>query len=149
MIADPEMPGSKQPYHAAAEMPFSKGEEHVRRAVESSRGLALEALLASLKGLQSKGHEVGACGNLRGSGKPLPDLRSILAAHPLIHTAEGEMFRDVLDWAAREAGLRVVATREKELDADSLKRLDSLGKLIGPPWRQDQKYAALAGFLAL
>ena len=37
--------------------------------------------------------------------------------------------------------------REKELDAASLNRLNSLGKSIGPPWTQDQKYATAAALL--
>jgi hypothetical protein len=67
----------------------------------------------------------------------------------LIHTAEGEMFRDVLMFAARECGLQVTTVREKELDEASLKRVASLGKQIGPPWTQDQKFAVIAGLLAL
>jgi hypothetical protein len=149
VIADPDIPGSKQPYHAAAELPFPKAEALVRRATESSRGLALEAVSALLKALRSKGHDVAGCGILRGSGRALPALQGILAAHPLIHTAEGEMFRDVLVWAGEECGLRVTPVREKELDAVSLQHLASLGKLIGPPWTQDQKCAALAGLLSL
>src|ERR1035441_7055975 len=95
VIADPEMPGSKQPYHAAAELPFSKAEELVQNAIESSRALALEAMSATVKALQSQGHEVAGCGILLGSGNALPGLERILASHALIHTAEGEMFREV------------------------------------------------------
>jgi hypothetical protein len=148
-IADPEMPGSKQPYHAAAELPLSKAEAVVRKAIESSRALALEAMSAMVKALRSQGHEVAGCGLLLGSGKALPALDGILASHALIHTAEGEMFRDVLVWAARECRLPVTAVREKAIEATSLKRIGSLGKLIGPPWTQDQKYATLAALAAL
>src|SRR5689334_17385923 len=69
VIADPEMPGSKQPYHAAAELPFAKAEALLRTALESSRALALEAVSAIVKELQSQGHEVAGCSVLRGSGK--------------------------------------------------------------------------------
>jgi len=78
----------------------------------------------------------------------LPGLAAILAAHPLIHTAEGELFRDVLVWAARECRLPVTGVREKALDAASLKRVDGLGKSLGPPWTQDQKYATVAALMA-
>ena len=149
IIADPDLPGSKQPYHAAAEMPFLKAEALVRTAVNSSRALASEAISVAIKALQSRGHEVVACGVIFGSGKPLPALDKILAAHPLLHTAEGEMFRDVLVWAAKELRLAVTGVPQKSLDAQSLKRIDSLGKLIGPPWTQDQKYATVAALMAL
>jgi hypothetical protein len=149
VIADPDMPGSKQPYHAASELPFPDGEALVRDAIESSQALALEAILASVKALRSQGHEVAGCGIVLGSGRGLPALKGILASHALIHTAEGEMFRNVLVWAAREHRLPVTGVREKGLDPTSLKRIESLGKLIGPPWTQDQKYATVAALMAL
>ena len=149
VLADPQIPGSRQPYHAAAGLPFPEAESAVRQAIESSRGLALEAMSAAVKALRAQGHEVHGCGVLLGSGKALPGLERILAAHPLIHTAEGAMFRDVLVWAAKECRLPVTTVREKELDATSLERIGSLGKLIGPPWTQDQKYATVAALMAL
>ena len=149
VLADPEIPGSSQPYHAAAGLPFPEAESAVREAIESSRGLALEAMSAVAKVLRAQGHDVDGCGVLMGSGKALPGLDRILAAHPLIHTAEGAMFRDVLVWAARECRLPVTTVREKELDATSLERIGSLGKLIGPPWTLDQKYATVAALMAL
>ncbi len=158
VIADPEMPGSKQPYHAAAELasghhlrefPFPEAEALVLSAIESSRALALEAMAATVKALKSQGHEVVGCGVLLGSGKPLPGLEKILRSHALIHTAEGEMFRDVLIWAGKECGLPVSGVRENDLDASSLKPIADLGKLIGPPWTADQKYATVAALMAL
>jgi len=149
VIADPEMPGSKQPYHAASELPFREAEALVRMAIASSRAMALEAISASVEALRSQGHEVAGCGILFGSGRALPALEGILASHALIHTAEGEMFRNVLVWAAHEQRLPVTGVQEKGLDATSLKRIESLGKLIGPPWTQDQKYATVAALLTL
>ena len=59
------------------------------------------------------------------------------------------MFRDVLVWAAQEHRLPVTGVREKGLDATALKRIGPFGKLIGPPWTQDQKYATVAALMAL
>jgi hypothetical protein len=149
VIADPEMPGSKQPYHAAAELTFPEAKAHVQRAIESSRALALEVISGTVKALRSQGHEVVGCSVLLGSGKALPGFERILGSHALIHTAEGEMFREVLVWAAKQWRLPVIGVPEKGLDASSLKRIGSLGKLIGPPWTQDQKYATVAALMAL
>jgi hypothetical protein len=149
ITADPEIPGSKQPYHAAAGLPLAQAGTLIDQAIRSSRALALEAITAAIKSLRSRDHDVTACAVLLGSGKPLPPLEKILAAHPLLHTAEGQMFRDVLLWAARECGLPVIGIPEKTLDPVSLKRNDGLGKLIGPPWTQDQKYATIAALTAL
>ena len=72
-----------------------------------------------------------------------------LASHALIHTAEGQMFRDVLSWASRQCDLSVTSVPEKEIPASSLSAIGSLGKRIGPPWTLDQKYATLAALIAL
>jgi len=149
VIADPELKGSKQPYHAAAELPYPKAEALVRTAIESSQALAREAIATAIHSIQASGNTLTRCAILRGAGRALPSLDRILAAHPLIHTAEGEMFRDVLVWAAQQWGLQVTHVKEQELDPDALRRLDSLGKLIGPPWTQDQKHATLAALMAL
>lgn len=148
-IADPQLAGSKQPYHAAAELPFSMAEASLRKALESSRALAAEAIRTSIEALRSQGHEAVACGLLLGSGKPLPELPAILASHPLLHTAEGQMFRDVLSWAVSACNLPVTAMPEKQVPAASLSAIDKLGKTIGPPWTQDQKYATVAALMAL
>jgi hypothetical protein len=146
-LAAPPLPS--QPYHAAADLPILKAQAHVQKAIESARTLAQEAIASAVKSLRSQGHEVAACAVLLGSAKPLPGLESILASHALIHTAEGVMFRDALAWAAESLGLPVKGICEKELAPASLKRLDSLGKQLGPPWTQDQKYATLAALIAL
>jgi hypothetical protein len=149
VIADPEMRGSKQPYHAAAELPFPQAEAMVGEAVARSRGLALEAMGATVEALRSQGHEVAGCGIVLGSGRVLPGLAGILASHALIHTAEGETFREALVWAARELRLPVTGVPAKELDATALLRVATFGKLIGPPWTEDQKYATVVALMAL
>ena len=149
VIADPELPGSKQPYHAAADVPLKHAQGAVQKVIDSSRSLALEAIEAAVASLAGKQHEVAACGVIRASGRPLPELEKILASHALIHTAEGEMFRDVLVWAAEQRGLKVLGVREKDINLVSLPGIDSLGRLIGPPWTLDQKYATAVALHAL
>ena len=149
VIADPNLPYSKQPYHAAAGLPIAKAEALLREATESSRKLAVLSISSVVRSLESQGHELAGCAILRGSGKPLPDIEGILASHALIHTAEGEIFRDVLAWAAHECLLKVTSIREKAVDTPSIRHFDSIGKHIGPPWTQDQKYATVAAFTVL
>jgi hypothetical protein len=78
----------------------------------------------------------------------------------MIHTAEGDFFRDALKTACESCGLPVLGVKEKELirqaaavlgvTADHLQlRAADLGKGLGPPWRQDEKLCAIAGWLAL
>jgi hypothetical protein len=90
----------------------------------------------------------------------LPALDKILASHALIHTAEGEFYRNALVEAGEHCGLTVKGAKERELFEIgaaqlhlSIKQLErciaELGRPIGPPWTQDQKYAALAAWLTL
>jgi hypothetical protein len=154
-IADPGLKGSKQPYHAAEPLPMAEAEALIGRCRESSRALAR-------RGLDEIGRtcSLRACGLLLSSGRALPDLAAILGSHALIHTAEGEFFRDAIREASRSRGLPLRAVKERDLYAVceaelQLPRVEldhtlaRWGKQLGSPWRQDEKFAALAAWLAL
>jgi hypothetical protein len=48
----------------------------------------------------------------------------------------------------RQKELAAAAERQLGLDSDALRvRLAALGQVVGPPWRQEQKDAALAAWL--
>jgi hypothetical protein len=154
-LADVQVKGSKQPFHAAEPLSLPEAEALIGRCRQSTQALAhrgLEAIAA--------GREIGACGMLLASGRALPELAAILASHALIHTAEGEFFRDAIAAASRERKLPVYRIKERELfeacatqlklsRAELDRQLSDWGKLLGAPWRQDEKYAALAAWLAL
>src|SRR5690242_8309122 len=159
-LADRATRGSVQPYHFAEEMELKKAERWIARCLNASEGLAREAIEAVVDKLRKQGYRVRACGLVRSSARPLPELASVLASHALIHTAEGEMFRDALTRASTHHGLSVVGTKERELfdrcasdlglpAPEIVSRLAELGKMLGPPWRQDEKFATLAAWLAL
>ncbi len=159
-IADPKIRGSKQPYHTAEPLDLKEAEKLIQRCADSTRHLALNAVRAALDDVRKKGYEVVGCGLLWGSGRPLPGLPAILASHPLLHSAEGEFFREALVHASERCGLAVTRVRERELlergsaafrlPADKLqRRIAEMGQSIGPPWAQDQKQAALVAWLAL
>ena len=86
-------------------------------AAESTRRLAREALQAALDGLRDRRLEAAGCGIILGSGRTLPALESILKSHALIHTAEGEFFRNALVEACEHCGIPVFGVKEKELYA--------------------------------
>ena len=159
-IADPTIPGSKQPYHAAEELELRQAANLLARCERASGDLARRAFRKELDGLRNEGRVVAACGLLLSAGRPLPPLESILASHALIHTADGEHFRNALAAAAESHGLALTRVRERELfavaseklgvPADNFTgRLAEMGKPLGPPWTQDQKLATLVGWLAL
>lgn len=114
-LADPAIPGSVQPYHAAESLQFADAERLLDRCADSSRRLAHRALRTAIDDLRASGYRVAACGLLLASGRPLPSLKATLASHALIHTAEGELFREVLADASRRCDLPIVKVREREL----------------------------------
>jgi hypothetical protein len=157
-LVEPGLP--KQPYHAALGLSLPRAEKLIARCVEGSRRLAAAAFDGATSDLRRGGRVAVGCGLLLASGRALPGLEAILASHPLVHTAEGELFRGAIAHASGRANLPVTAVREKEIwdrgaaaldvPADVLRRrLDDMGRPLGPPWAQDQKLAALAAWLAL
>ena len=156
----PEILGSKQPYHAAKQLGLKEAEQFLLRCHESSLSLARNALVDCINDANRKGQKVACCGILLGSGRPLGTLTAILASHALIHTAEGEFFRDVVRDACGHHELPVIGVKEKELllhfenelpitQAALDQHLSSIGRLGGPPWRQDEKLATVVAWLAL
>jgi hypothetical protein len=159
-LADPAIRGSVQPYHAAEQMEFKAAERFLQGRLDSSERLARDAIKTTIDKLLQLGYRVKACGLVRSSARPLPALASVLASHALIHTAEGEMFRDALTRASTHFGFPVLGVKERELlecCAADLRipareiegRLAELGRALGPPWRQDEKFATLVAWLAL
>jgi hypothetical protein len=150
----------RQPYHTAEKMPFAEAGEVIERARKEARALARRAIREVQADLQKRGFEVSCAGLLLASGKRLPPLDKILASHALIHTADGELFREALHHASTGCGLAVACVKERELldraaealemnSAAILRRATELGRPHGAPWSQDEKFAALAAWLAL
>ena len=159
-IADPHISGSKQPFHAAEPMKFEDAESYIRRCTKSTRSLADAAVRDAVAEMSAMGLRVAGSCVLQGSGRPTGDLAKILSAHPLIHTAEGEFFRNALKQACESAGLKFSGVKERDLVdhaatvlripvAELERRATELGKGIGPPWTQDQKLSAIAAWLVL
>ncbi|MGO9271107.1 MAG: hypothetical protein ACLQOO_12765 [Terriglobia bacterium] len=149
-----------QPYHAARELDLERARQFIEGYTTEAKRRAESAVGAAIERLRVKDWEVVACGILLASARPLPSLAEILVSHPLIHTAEGELFRNALKTAGESCGLPVIGVKERDLYARAAAQLgtpaerlrsgiDSLGRTLGPPWRQDEKYAALVGWLAL
>lgn len=157
-LVEPGTP--KQPYHAAEKLNLNDAEKLIQRCTQEASILAYRAMGAALEALCEKGYEVSGCGVLLGSHRRLPPLGGILASHALIHTAEGVFFRDALVRASEDCHLPVTGVREKELLARAAndfrmaaeefqRRVAEAGRDLGPPWRQDEKYATGVALLAL
>lgn len=150
----------RQPYHTAERMPLEKARAFVDESLVEAKRLACGALRSTQKDLGSKGYELARGALLLASGKALPGLENILLSHALIHTADGEHFREALRHACTDCGMELASFRERELlergvkalrtrREKLLRRLTELGSGFGSPWTQDEKYAALAAWVVL
>src|SRR5215472_2538383 len=150
----------RQPYHTAEKMRIEEAREFVKRVEAEAERLAFRAISAAQSDLQKQGIQLTRCGVLLASGRRLPEFEKILASHALIHTADGELFREALSRAAKRCGVETVGIKEKEVlksaqqalrvqPAALLSRVTELGKPFGSPWSQDEKFATLAAWLAL
>lgn len=160
IIADPAIPGSKQPYHAAQKLGLKQAETLVHRCTASTRALARRAVRGIVAELRGKVLQPGRACVLLSSGREVGPLAAILASHPMMHTAEGVFFREALRRACRRARLTVTGVKEREITAHAAaamrlqaktlrRRAGQMGRTLGPPWRQDEKLAALAAWLML
>jgi hypothetical protein len=158
--ADTVIRGSAQPYHAAKAMQLADAEAFLDRCGAAARRMAEIAVRQTVAELDIMGYAVAGACVLLGSGRPASGLAVTLRSHPMIHTAEGDFFREAIKAACESCGLPVLGVKEKEIvrqaaaalsvTVDDLQlRVAALGKSMGPPWRQDEKLCAIAGWLAL
>jgi hypothetical protein len=150
----------RQPYHTAEKMALDEAAEFVRGVEKESRELALEGIRSLQKEFEKLDYKICGSSLLLASGRELPEFEKILASHALIHTADGELFRESIRHSCQRAKLPLTAIKERDLLAAASKRLNkrpeflnrqvaALGKSLGPPWTQDEKLATLAGWLTL
>jgi hypothetical protein len=151
---------SRQPYHTAEKLEPGEGRAFLAHIRKEARGLALRAIRKLRERLEEHGYTLDRSAILLSSGRPLPALPKILAAHSLIHTADGGIFREALIHASKRGGMQIVTAKERELaaaasralrkkPADLSRRIMELGRPLGPPWSQDEKFATLVAWYAL
>jgi len=150
----------RQPYHTAEKMDLAEARTFLDQQRGESRALALTALRAAQTEVAQQGYKLTRAALLLASGRPLPELAKILASHSIIHTADGEFFREALLHACASTNLTITTIKDRELLATAsttlrrkppalTKCIAALGKPLGSPWTQDEKFAALAAWLAL
>lgn len=160
VIIDSKIAGSIQPYHYVAKKEIHVAETHLARCATESGRLALEALTRISAELQERGFMPKSAAVLLSSARPLSDLKAILASHALIHTAEGEFFRQAFRCAFEKLKIPVTGIRARDLDGSAAKafgksapaiqkRIDGMGRSLGAPWTKDEKTAALAAAIVM
>jgi hypothetical protein len=159
-MADAADIGSKQPYHAVEDLPVAEAAKRIARYAATAESMARAAVQRIVADLARDGHRVIRLGILDSAGRKGGSLEAILASHALIHTADGDHFRDAVASAARRSRLAVSRIPARDLDREAsavlgtpVERLcetvKDLGRDVGPPWGADQKAAALVAWLLL
>jgi ribosomal protein L12E/L44/L45/RPP1/RPP2 len=149
----------RQPYHTAEKMRLEDAEKFVLGVRKEAEELAYRALRDAQVGLEKEGYRLERGGLLLAAGRALPELEKILMSHALIHSADGELFREVIREACERCGVQVKCVKAKELlkecggefsigAAELLWRVTEMGKAFGAPWSQDEKFATLVAWLA-
>lgn len=156
-LIDPSVPETGQPYHAVMDLPWARATESVKPYVRAIEAVAVKCVAQFKRDLEARGLSVRQVTTV-GSHDRL--LEKIGNPHMRAHAAEGMLFRRVLELAAEQAGLRVETVSDrliKEVAATSLQLSDAriqsvlkrLGAEAGPPWRSDEKAAAIGAWIAL
>lgn len=156
-LTDPKIPETFQPYHEVMDLPWEQGQRAVRTFTRPIEVVARKVLAKMIKELQTAGLNVKGVATV---GSKDRDLARIGNYHIRAHAAEGILFRRVLELGAEAYGLRTrsfsdrelekIAASELELSAAAIKQaLGSLGQSLDPPWRADEKQAAVAAWLML
>src|SRR5271169_6179563 len=115
LLADETLPGSKQPYHYVEDWSLPEAKRHLDKLSKSAQTMAGAALGLVLKRLDDQGLRPKKAGILESSGRKGVPLERILASHALIHTADGEHFREALELACASCGLTVERVPQKVL----------------------------------
>jgi hypothetical protein len=87
---------------------------------------------------------VVAAGVVIGNGALPGSLEVIVRSHPLVHAAEGDLFRRVFGRASADLGLAVTTVRVRDLAGH-----ERISRPAGSPWGKDEKDAAVAALMAL
>lgn len=151
-LSDPDVPHSRQPYHAA----FGTAQTDVAKVKALVRGIERFSRRAVTRLID----EYRMLGSVRTAAvvvASLTDPASIANQHMRAHASEGKLFRDVLVDALEQYGLKVRVVLEREVYELLGKRLRrsptktkghvaALGNDVGR-WRAEQKVAAAGAWL--
>jgi hypothetical protein len=157
LLSDPRIPQSKQPCHAALELPGKEGKTLRKKLGRIVAGAAKKSVHELLRQASNEGHAVVGAGLVVGS---LVDPRTLHNEHIRAHGLEGQLFRTVLRDAlcAQEIPCQMLLEKTAYITAsaalsksptDTKRIVAGLGELHEGSWRAEEKLAALAAWMAL
>ena len=155
-LSDPAIPEARQPYHASMGTARAAGAE-LTRLVTSVQQFGQQSVMTAIRAYAAEGHSLAGAGLVVGS---VGDPARIANDHIRIHAFEGQLFREVVQKAVADCGLRSTVWRERDLYAAASERLrrpeqqirseiTALGRGVSGGWRAEHKAAAVAAWLVL
>ena len=156
-MAHPSDPEAKQPYHAVERLPIGEAAERLIAYATTAELMARQAVQRIVDQLSQGGYRGIGLGILESAGRKGITLAKILASHALIHTADGDHFRNAIAAAVSRCGLLpAFRVRARELNAKAAEAigrpvetlqlvLKGVGRDMGPPWGADQRHVAPRG----
>ena len=159
-LGDPAGRVRRNAYQAARSLKPAEAAVLVEAAEQIAAEQAAAALERTVREAADEGAVVRSCAVVVGTFPAGARLESILASHALAHAAEGRLYQGALLQGAESRGLDTIAVPKRSIweqgesalgiGRDELQHwIDQLRREVGPPWAQDQKLAALAGWIAL
>jgi len=156
-LFDPKIPGTAQPYHEVMDLPWEESRRAVHKYVRPIQNVAAKELARLIKQITKDGATATGAGIVGAKDR---DLARIGNNHIRAHAAEGILFRAVLEFAAEKNGLRRRAFGDRDFAAITkaelgknhssiARKIEDLRRSVSPPWRTDEKQAALAAWLVL
>jgi hypothetical protein len=155
-LSDPAIPEARQPYHDGFATARSSGPE-LSRLLGSVRKFGRTSVTKLIQEHNAAGYHLAGVGIVVGS---LIDPKDIANEHIRIHAFEGQLFRSVVEEAARECALPYSIWRARDLYGAAVEDLrqpeqhlrstvSAMRAGVAGSWRSEQKAATVAAWLML
>jgi len=155
-LSDPQVPETRQPYHAAMGK-LETDPRKIDRRVRVVRSIAQPSVAKLLAGYRQNGYSIRRAALVVGSRI---DPASIANLHIRAHALEGQLFRSVLqeslhahrilsDVLIERDAYAQAAVQLKQSNQNVRRVIQKFGQDTEAPWRAEQKLAAVAAWVAL
>jgi len=155
-LSDPQVPETRQPYHAAMGK-LETDPRKIDRRVRVVRSIAQRSVAKLLAGYRQNGYSIRRAALVVGSRI---DPASIANLHIRAHALEGQLFRSVLQESLRvhrilsyvlieRDAYAQAAVQVKQSNENVRRVIQKFGQDTEAPWRAEQKLAAVAAWVAL
>ncbi len=150
-LYDESIPATMQPYHNVMELPWSESVVAIQEAIAAIEKIAAASLRTLIESVHARGMRVASIAIVGPADRKLERIGN---PHIRAHAAEGVLYRAVMEAAARANACKSRSFVDPvpalgRSDREVKKFLGDIGKAAGPPWRADEKTAAIAAWAAL